>query len=143
MSRESDYLQLQSTRAKAKFKQTARTLADEVLAPFAIRPFIRSRPWWSLGGAAAAGFVSGRSLRRRGRTPGAIRSGGEVHRLLALVKVRLQRVLKSALGALVVATLRGAERARPAPHTGRPRAASGDEFVPPTNGHGTAPSSKL
>jgi ElaB/YqjD/DUF883 family membrane-anchored ribosome-binding protein len=59
MLSEREFLDMQSARAKARFRQTASNLADELLAPLRIRPFIQRRPWWSLGGAATAGFLSG------------------------------------------------------------------------------------
>ena len=106
MSREADYLAAQANGAKARFRLTARTLVDEVLAPLEIRPLIARRPWWSLGGAVVAGFVTGRGLRRRSRKAGAAPAGGKVHQLLAQVNQRVRRVLRSALGAVFVASLR-------------------------------------
>lgn len=127
MLSEAEYLELQASRAKARFRQTASTLGNELLAPFELRPFIQRCPWWSLGGAAAAGFVSGASLGHRGRKAGAGRASGKLHELFAMVHRRVRRVLGSALGAMVVANLRGGAPAPPAPVT---------------NGRGPVPASK-
>jgi len=114
MSKEAEFLDRQAMLAKARLRQSARNLTEDLLGPFNIRPFIQRRPWWSLGGAAAAGFVSGLGLgRRRGKaTGGQATSGkpaeGKIPRLLAMVNVRLRRVLRSALGAIIAANLRSA-----------------------------------
>jgi hypothetical protein len=117
MPSEAEYLANQAKGAKARLRQTARTLADEILAPLSIRPCVARRPWWSLGGAAVTGFVVGLGLRRRGRTTGASAAGGKVHELLAAVNRRVRRVLGSALGAVFVASLRGGAPAPAAPST--------------------------
>jgi hypothetical protein len=107
MPSEAEYLAYQAKAAKTRLRQTARMLADEVLAPLSIRPCVARRPWWSLGGAAVTGFVVGLGLRRRGRSTGASPAAGKVHELLAAVNRRVRRVLGSALGAVFVASLRG------------------------------------
>lgn len=106
MPNEAEYLALQAARAKARFKQTARILADELMGPFEIRPLIQRRPWSSLGVAALGGFVSGLRFGGRGRPSGADGRGGRVLELVAGVRQRIQRVLSGALGAIVLANLR-------------------------------------
>jgi len=109
MSKEAEFLDRQAMLAKARLRQSARNLSEDLLGPFNIRPFIQRRPWWSLGGAAAAGFVSGLGLGRRGgKVTGGKPAEGKIPRLLAMVNVRLRRVLRSALGAIIAANLRSA-----------------------------------
>ncbi len=107
MSRESDYLDLQAKNAKAGLRRTARALSDELLEPLRIRPFIRSRPWWSLGGAAVAGFVSGARSGRPGAKPAVAPGVGVLSGLFAGVDQRVRRVLRSIFGAVLVANMRG------------------------------------
>jgi len=125
-SSEAEYLAVQATDAEARFRQTAHTLGEELLAPFEIRPFIQRRPWWSLGGAAAAGFVSGLGIGGRGKRAEAA-ARGRIPRLLAIVGHRLRRVVTNAIGAVVVANLRGG-KASPA--------------SPPSNGRRAPPAAK-
>ena len=126
MSPEGEYLQQQVARTRARFRQTARTLADECLAPLEIRPFIRRRPWWSLGSVALGGFVSGLALGGGGRRrAGAGHGRGRVRAVLAAIAgPRARRVLRSVLSAAVVANLR---RDPPAARA----AATDADFVPP------------
>jgi hypothetical protein len=121
VTKEADYLKLQATRSLARLRQTARTLGEEILAPLEIRPLIRRRPWWSLGSAAIAGFVSARVLRRHGRKVGSGRAGGGLRDLLASANRHARRILGSALGALVVANLSGETPGPAAPATNAPR----------------------
>ncbi len=106
MLTEAEYLEQQATQALARMRRTARTLADEVMAPLAIQSLIRRRPWLSLGAAAASGFGAGLGLRhRRGRA----RVGHVVGRfrgVLAKFRRSVWPVLKSALGAILAAELK-------------------------------------
>lgn len=114
MPSESEFLNLQIESAKAHFRQTARSLGEELLEPLQLRPLIRRRPWWSLGGAAVVGFVAGLRSGRRAPKSGALPTGGtishisHISHIVATVNQRVRRVLGSALGAMVVANLRGA-----------------------------------
>jgi hypothetical protein len=106
MQREAEYLALQAARAKARLKHTASTLADEVLAPFQVLPFIRRHPWWSVSGAAVLGFLSARPFRGRDRAFGSQGAGSRVQAHLAIVSRRIRRLLRRALSTIVVANLR-------------------------------------
>ena len=117
MPSEAEYLAIQAKDAKARLRRTARTLADELVAPLRIGPCVARRPWWSLGVAAVAGVVVGLGLRRRSRTTGASAAGGKVHEVLAAVNRRVRRVLASAFGAMLVASMRGGASAPAAPST--------------------------
>ena len=141
MLSERDYLNLQATRAKARFRQTARTLADELLAPLQVRPFIQRNPWWSLGGAAAAGFVSSLVLFRGRAKAGSSQPRGKFRRGLATVSLRARRLLSSVVSAVVMANLRGG--GRPAEATNPPaengRGATGHDAVVSVPGRSAAP----
>ena len=107
MMTEAEYLSLQAARAKARLQLAANTMVTEIVEPLQIRPFIQRRPWLSVGGAALAGFVSAMGLSRRPRTTGPAKPAGKVHEMISMVNQRLRRLATSALGALLVANLRG------------------------------------
>lgn len=121
MRRETEFLDAMAARAQLRLRQTARNLRREVLLPDAASNFVRRRPWWSLGGALAAGFCGGLGL---GRGKVAAPSGpatAAAPPLLATIGVRLRRVLTSAFGAMLVANLqRGAAAAVAPPEQGPP-----------------------
>lgn len=124
MLSEAEYLTLQATRAKARFRQTVHTLTDEILGPLEIRPLIRRHPWWSLGGGALAGLVSGVGLggrrRRHADGPTADKSSSTV----AQAGRSVRRMLSAVVSALVVANLRGG---------------AATPVEPSSNGHSTEP----
>lgn len=108
MPSEAEYLCLQIARAKARLRQNARGLSDDVLAPLRLRPFIVGRPWWSLGGATLAGLATGLTLGRRGRGTSAERPAWKSNAILTAISTRVRRVLTSVVGAAIVANVRGA-----------------------------------
>lgn len=124
MPSEADFLRLQGARARARLRLSARTLADELLAPLQLRPFVRRRPWWSVGGATAAGFLTGMRLGRRGDRSATGSTKGRLHSGLASVGNGLRSLLRTAMGAMVMASLRG----------GTP----GPSAAPTTKGNGPA-----
>jgi hypothetical protein len=108
MPSEAEYLAVQATRAKARMRESVTRLVDEVLAPLNVRPFIRRRPWWCLGGSVLGGYLFGRSLRRR---PGHMATGsGKIRDMVAGVSRRVRHAIRSALGAMALASLRGQAR---------------------------------
>ncbi len=136
MPTEAEFLAQQARNAKLRFVQGARGLGEDLTAPLALRPWIRSRPWWSLGGATALGFVASYGLGGRRHHPGAAAEPGspaavsKSHELLANLGLRARRILTSALGAALVTGWRGflAPAATVAPPTADER---DDPVVPP------------
>ena len=63
MMTESEFLSLQAERAKANFKRTLHLLSEDLMAPVDVRGMVRRRPYWSLLGATASGFVTGFGLK--------------------------------------------------------------------------------
>jgi hypothetical protein len=106
MQSEAEFLRLQAERAKARFKQTTRTMVDELLSPLQVRPLIQRRPWQSLGSAAAVGFLSGLGLGRRRPKAAPGRPPGRVRQAVAHLGRRVRRMLMSGLGTMLVANLR-------------------------------------
>jgi hypothetical protein len=115
MPSEAEFLAQQSRNAKLRFVQGARGLGEDLAAPLQLRPWIRSRPWWSLGGATALGFVAsfgfgGRRHRHAASAPGDAGpppAPSKTHELLASLGLRARRILTSALGAALVTGWRG------------------------------------
>ena len=101
MPTEAEFLAQQARNAKLRFVQGARGLGEDLTAPLQLRPWIRSRPWWSLGGATALGFVAsfGFGGRRHGRAASAAgdaeppRAAGKTQELLASLGLRARRIL--------------------------------------------------
>lgn len=116
MNNEAEFLREQATIAKIRLRVHASALGDEVLAPLQLGPFVRRRPWWSLGGAVLGGFLSGLGLRSLRRTGRKAQAAGGMRRLAAGAGRRANRLLRTAVGTILVANLR--EMARPpAPKT--------------------------
>jgi hypothetical protein len=114
MESEAEFLTRQATLAKARLRQSARLLADELVAPFEIGPLIARRPWWSVGGAVVGGFACGLGLRRRHKAQ-VSKQPGRVAEFTTIATRRVGRLVSSALGAIVVAGLRGAAPAASPP----------------------------
>lgn len=141
MPTEAEFLAQQARNAKQRFVQTARRLGEDLAAPLALRPWIRSRPWWSLGGATALGFlasfgIGGRRHRRgaaAGNDAGPAAAPSKTHELLASLGLRARRILTSALGAALVTGWRGfvAPAASPSAGSG---VASAPQPAAPSNG---------
>lgn len=102
---ESEFLAQQARSAKASLQRSARTLGEELLEPLQVRPIIQRHPWWSLGGATLAGFVTGVSLSRPRRTGKPVPNGG-LSRILGSIDKRVRGLVRSTLGAIMVANFR-------------------------------------
>jgi hypothetical protein len=102
MPSEREFLAQQAANAKARLRQTARTLSDELLAPLRIRLLVRRRPWWCLGGAGAAGFLAGLRLGRRDAKSPPNQPRNWLQRALAPVTVGARRLLRTTLGAMAL-----------------------------------------
>jgi hypothetical protein len=102
MPSEREFLDQQSTNAKARLRQTAHTLSEELLAPLRIRPLVRRRPWWCLGGAGAAGFLSGLHLGRRDAKSAPKQPRTWLQQAMAPVTVGVRRLLRTTLGAMAL-----------------------------------------
>jgi hypothetical protein len=111
MNEEAEYLALQLRQSKQRLLQTSTRLVDELLAPFDAPTIVRRHPRTSLAGAALAGLVTGRLLRRRPRPAAAKPAGGLLHTVLDSVRTRLRRLVTSVFGAVVVASWRGVGKA--------------------------------
>lgn len=141
MPSEAEFLAQQARNAKQRFVQGARGLGEDLAAPLRLRPWIRSRPWWSLGGATALGFVAsfGFGRRRHGRAASAPGDAGspsvpsKSHELLASLGLRARRILTSALGAALVTGWRGFLAPAASPPAGT-SAAPAPQPASPTNG---------
>lgn len=138
MPTEAEFLAQQAQNARQRFVQGARGLGEDLAAPLALRPWIRSRPWWSLGGATALGFLASFGLggrRHRRAASAGVGTGpppapGKTHELLANLGLRARRILTSALGAALVTGWRGF-LAPAAPVATPPTGGRGDAVVPP------------
>ena len=106
MESEAEFLTRQANLIKARLRQSARALGDDLVAPFGIRPFIERRPWWSVGGAAVGGFLCGVGLRRR-RQAKLHQRPGKVAKVVSIANRRIGRLVKGLLSGLVAAGLRG------------------------------------
>ena len=138
MPTEAEFLAQQARNARQRVVQGARGLGEDLTAPLQLRPWIRSRPWWSLGGATALGFVASFGLggRRHSRAASATgdteppRAAGKTQELLASLGLRARRILTSALGAALVSGWRGF-LAPAAPVATPPTGGRDDPVVPP------------
>lgn len=115
MPTEAEFLAQQARNARQRFVQGVRGLGEDLTAPLQLRPWIRSRPWWSLGGATALGFVASFGIGGRRRSHAAVAAGdagpppapSKTHELLTSLGLRARRILTSALGAALVTGWRG------------------------------------
>lgn len=117
MMTESEFLSLQAERAKANFKRTLHLLSEDLMAPVDVRGMIQRRPFWSLVGATASGFLAGvglGTLRRKHKAKAAENGSADkppaakdVTGLLADLQRRLRRLVRMTLGTIVIANLRG------------------------------------
>ncbi len=116
MPSEAEFLTAQADAAKARLQLTARALRNGLLAPLDIRPFVRNRPWWSVGGAALGGLLVGIvGGRRRQSQPARPGAPDRVPGLLAVVTQRIRRVMSSALTTLILAQFQAAATPVPQP----------------------------
>ena len=104
---ESEFLAQQARSAKASLRRSARALGEELLEPLQLRPIIQRRPWWSLGGATLAGFVTGASLSRPARSAKPV-PNGRMSRAFDSIDKRVRSLVRSAFGAIMVVNFRNA-----------------------------------
>lgn len=104
MTPEAEFVKLRARQARQRLRSATVELVDGVLGPFEVRPFVRERPWSSLGFGLVGGFLTGMALRRGARRGRNERAG--LGRRLATMVNRARRLVTGAFGAIVAANLR-------------------------------------
>jgi hypothetical protein len=120
MTTEAEFLDQQAERAKARLRRHIELLGEDLLAPVDVRTFVRRRPFWSIGGAAIGGAISGvvakLLLRRKQKTGSATRqaaSGANGTSWARALRQRAGRFARTALSSFLVAQLRARTASSP------------------------------